>query len=301
MMSFSIIKRSIQTKIFHPIQHTRSLLAWKRWYRSPWLSFVGLPIIFGNAIPKSGSKLLQQLLRGFGAIGPFVEIGSGPIRMITMEGRQRSESELLADLKGLRLGDIALGYLRATPEHLNFFRKAQQLPSPKWAHYFIYRDPRDLLVSQVYYATDIYVDHALHEYYNRLPNMDERLKAVIKGIYEDEKVNRPGIADQYARFMAWLNFPAVMPVRFEDLIQNRTQTIYAMLDHLETAGYIIPFDRQTAIEKIMLAIDPKHSPTFRKGVVGDWRAHFTDEHKRLFKETAGDLLIQLGYEQNNDW
>jgi hypothetical protein len=294
-MPFTLIQRAVQTRILHPARHVRALLAWKR------VSFAGLPIIFGNAIPKSGSKLLQQLLRGFGAIGPFVEIGSGPIRMITMDGRQRSEAEILADLGHLRAGDIALGYLRATPEHLSFFAQAQQKASPAWAHYFIYRDPRDLLVSQVYYATEIYEDHALHDYYNRLPNMDERLKAVIQGIYEDEKASRPGIADQYARFMAWLNFPAVMPVRFEDLIQDRPHTISAMLDHLEVTGYKIPLDRQVAIEKVIQAIDPKRSPTFRKGVVGDWRNHFTDEHKRLFKETVGDLLIRLGYENNNDW
>jgi hypothetical protein len=294
-MPLTSIKRAVQTKILHPARHARTLLAWKR-YR-----FAGLPVIFGNAIPKSGSKLLQQLLRGFGAVGPFVEIGSGPIRMITMGGRQRSADEVLADLGSLRAGDIALGYLRATPEHLSFFTQAQQKALPAWAHYFIYRDPRDLLVSQVFYATEIYEEHALHEYYNRLPNMDERLKAVIQGIHEDEKANRPGIADQYARFTAWLGFPAVMSVRFEDLIQNRSQTINTILDHLETTGYKIPLDRQTAIEKIMHAIDPKRSPTFRKGVVGDWRSHFTEEHKRLFKETAGDLLIQLGYEKNNNW
>jgi quinol monooxygenase YgiN len=290
-----LIKRAIQTHILHPARHARALLAWKR-YR-----FTGLPVIFGNAIPKSGSKLLQQLLRGFAAVGPFVEIGSGPIRMITIDGRQRSSAEVLADLGGLRAGDIALGYLRATPEHLAFFTQAQQNASPRWAHYFIYRDPRDLLVSQVYYATEIYADHALHEFYNRLPDMDARLTAVIQGIHEDEKANRPGIADQYSRFIAWLNFPGVLPVRFEDLIQNRAQTINAMLDHLEAAGYRIPLDRQAAIDRVSRSIDPKRSPTFRKGVVGDWREHFTTEHKRLFKESAGDLLVQLGYEKNNDW
>jgi hypothetical protein len=294
-MRYTFMKRAVQTGIVHPARHARALLAWKR-YR-----FTGLPVIFGNAIPKSGSKLLQQLLRGFGAVGPFVEISSGPIRMITMEGRQRSTDEVLTDLGNLRAGDIALGYLRATPEHMSFFTQARQNSSPAWAHYFIYRDPRDLLVSQVFYATNLYEGHALHDYYNRLPNMDERLKAVIQGIYEDEKANRLGIADQYARFVDWLNTPAVMSVRFEDLINNRPQTIGNMLDHLEATGYKIPLDRQTAIDKVMRSIDPKRSPTFRKGVVGDWRSHFTEEHKRLFKETAGDLLIQLGYEQNNDW
>lgn len=39
----------------------------------------------------------------------------------------------------------------------------------------------------------------------------------------------------------------------------------------------------------------------RKGVAGDWKNHFEEEHKQFFKDKYGSLLIQLGYEQNNDW
>ncbi len=39
----------------------------------------------------------------------------------------------------------------------------------------------------------------------------------------------------------------------------------------------------------------------RKGVTGDWRNHFTAEDKKLFKDLAGDLLIKLGYEKDNNW
>jgi len=49
------------------------------------------------------------------------------------------------------------------------------------------------------------------------------------------------------------------------------------------------------------SIDPKRSPTFRGGRVGDWRNHFTDEHKTLFKSLAGDTLIRLGYETSHNW
>ncbi len=53
--------------------------------------------------------------------------------------------------------------------------------------------------------------------------------------------------------------------------------------------------------KIETFIDPHRSPTFRKGKIGGWRESFTDEHKHLFKEIAGDLLIRLGYEADFDW
>lgn len=39
----------------------------------------------------------------------------------------------------------------------------------------------------------------------------------------------------------------------------------------------------------------------RKGVAGDWINHFDEADKTVFKEIAGDLLIRLGYEQDNSW
>lgn len=40
---------------------------------------------------------------------------------------------------------------------------------------------------------------------------------------------------------------------------------------------------------------------YRKGVPGDWKNHFEDEHVRAFKERYNDLLLKLGYEDDPDW
>jgi len=40
---------------------------------------------------------------------------------------------------------------------------------------------------------------------------------------------------------------------------------------------------------------------FRKGVAGDWRSVFTERDKAIYKEIAGDVLIELGYEKDNNW
>ena len=39
----------------------------------------------------------------------------------------------------------------------------------------------------------------------------------------------------------------------------------------------------------------------RKGVAGDWKNHFRDEDRALFKEVAGEALIALGYAEDMDW
>ena len=42
---------------------------------------------------------------------------------------------------------------------------------------------------------------------------------------------------------------------------------------------------------------------FRKGggKSGDWRNHFNYESAMVYKEYAGDLLLTLNYEKNEDW
>ncbi|MGK7955891.1 MAG: sulfotransferase domain-containing protein [Crocosphaera sp.] len=40
---------------------------------------------------------------------------------------------------------------------------------------------------------------------------------------------------------------------------------------------------------------------YRKGVAGDWKNHFNDEHIKLFKNKYGRLLIKLGYEKDENW
>jgi hypothetical protein len=58
---------------------------------------------------------------------------------------------------------------------------------------------------------------------------------------------------------------------------------------------------EAVIQALEASIDPQKSPTFRSGKTGEWKKYFTDEHKQLFKDVAGDLLIRLGYEQSNAW
>jgi hypothetical protein len=99
----------------------------------------------------------------------------------------------------------------------------------------------------------------------------------------------------------WLEQKNVMCIRFEDLINNRDVTLNAMLDEVEKTGYKIPTPREEAIKIFVDAIQPKKSHTFRSGKTGGWREHFADEHKKLFKEVAGDLLVKLRYENTNDW
>jgi len=276
-------------KFLRPAGKTaQAILRWKR------LSFRDAPPIFGNSKPKSGSHLLLQILNGFTRIMPYKFVQSDPVRTIEKRGRRKSDEEILRELKRIPRGVIGWGYVEASPENVAF------LCQPHRVNYFIYRDPRDMLVSQVYFATDMYEEHGMHEFYNSLPDFGERLKVAITGIDRDG-LYMVSVKQRYASVFEWLEQPHVMCIRFEDLIQNRDTTLDAMLDEVESIGYKIPTPREKALSTLVKAIQPKKSRTFRSGKTGGWREHFTDAHKNLFKDVTGDLLVRLGYETDNDW
>ena len=157
-----------------------------------------------------------------------------------------------------------------------------------------------MLVSQVFFATDMHEEHGMHAFYNSLPDFGERLKVAITGIDRDG-LKMVSVRQRYEGVFEWLEQPGVMCIRFEDLIDDRDATLNAMLDEVEKTGFQIPTPRERALGILIDAINPEKSHTFRSGKTGGWCEHFTDEHKALFKDVAGDLLIGLGYEANNDW
>jgi len=267
---------------------SQAILRWKR------LSFEDAPPVFGNSKPKSGSHLLLQILNGFTRIMPYRYVEADPVRTIEKEGRRKTREEILGELKQIPRGVIGWGYVEASPENVTL------LCQPDRVNYFIYRDPRDLLVSQVFFATDMQEEHGMHEYYNSLSDLGERLKVAITGI-DRAGLYMVSVKQRYEGVFQWLEQKDVMCIRFEDLINNRNATLDAMLDEVESTGYKIPTSREKALSVLVNAIQPKKSHTFRSGKTGGWKEHFTEEHKKLFKEVAGDLLVRLGYEKGNDW
>jgi sulfotransferase family protein len=266
----------------------QAILRWKRF------SFHEAPPVFGNSKPKSGSHLLLQIINGFSRVMPYKYVAADPVRTITTEGRRRTKAEILNDLKHVPNGVIGWGYVEATEENVSFLTSAGRV------NYFIYRDPRDLLVSQVFFATDMHEEHGMHDYYNSLPDISARLKFAITGI-DQEGLKMVSVKQRYDGVFQWLEQKHVLCLRFEDLINDRNRTLSAMLDEVEKTGYKIPTPREKALEILIESIQPKKSHTFRAGKTGGWKTYFTEEHKKLFKDVAGDLVVRLGYEKNNDW
>jgi len=252
------------------------------------------PAVLGNAMPKSGSHLIIQVLRGLTRVGPFVNPGFPPVNR-TENNRNLSEDQILANIYGMLPGDIRYGYIQAREPFIS------ALTRPGMATVFVYRDPRDMIVSHVFYATEIYPGHALHEYYTqKLTTMEERINAAITGLDIDGLKMR-SISGRYEAYLGWMDRPEVLCLRFEDLILHQEAAITRLLEYLERRGFSPKLHAEQAVALIRKAIQPVRSGTFRKGQPGNWREHFTERNKQVFKDAAGDLVIRLGYEKDFSW
>jgi hypothetical protein len=236
-------------------------------------------------------------VRGFAQLGPVMYSGLPATTMFdAFSGERLSEEAVAAQLNRLQDGDIGYGHVFAEPGLV------AALCRPGVVSYFIYRDPRDVVVSHVHYVTEIWTSHVHHDYYaNKLQNFDDRLRVSILGRPELTEIDFPGIHQRFAPYLGWQERAEVLSLRFEDFVEHKGETLERILSHALERGFGISTERGRALEILEKAIDPEQSPTFRSGKVGGWRQHFTPEHTALFKEVTGDLLVRLGYENDMDW
>jgi hypothetical protein len=254
----------------------------------------GWPVLLGISFPKSGTHLLDQILLGFARVAPFsLRLQSFYAEYEGESGRKRAPEAALSWLDSLGPRDVASAHLFARPEAV------ARVCSPKFIPYFIFRDPRDVAVSHVFYVTEMEPNHVHHAYYAALPDFDTRLKVSILG-RPDAEVEFPDIAARFAPYLGWLDLPEVQAIHFEELVEDRRAALNRIADHFLRRAPL-PAPRNTILEALEASINPARSPTFRSGKTGEWRKHFTPEHKRAFKDAAGDLLIRLGYEKDNKW
>ncbi len=95
-------------------------------------------------------------------------------------------------------------------------------------------------------------------------------------------------------------------VRYEDLLEQPEEEVKRLLEFLGADA------NERAVRRCVSAASferlaggrkrgQEAASFFRKGIAGDWKNVFTEQEKQDFKAVAGDLLIELGYEENNDW
>ena len=152
---------------------------------------------------------------------------------------------------------------------------------------FIYRDPRDVLVSEANYFHRPEVSF-IHGYLANL-SLHERLLRMI-----DDPWLVGSIRKRMADFVAWLDLPNVIPISFEELVGAagggddivQRKLVWSVQLKLQAEGQP---------EAIARRLYDGSSPTFHTGRIGSWRQHFDQELRRRFAQLPQDFMQRYGY------
>ncbi len=172
--------------------------------------------------------------------------------------------------------------------------KSHELPGsalhPFEANYIhMLRDGRDVVVSKYFFEKDFCVNNGIIS--NFKFSLDEYVEKTAK---------------EWATYVeSWLE-QNVLKCRYEELLSSPEEVTRALLAALgyscseQSVRDAVAANNKEAFKK---SLDKAfvHNTFVRKGVSGDWANHFTEKNKNSFKSIAGDLLVRLGYETNNDW
>lgn len=96
-------------------------------------------------------------------------------------------------------------------------------------------------------------------------------------------------------------------IRYEDFLADGENTLARLLEFLGARADETTVKRCIRASSFEVASDNRRqgeedpSSFFRKGIAGDWKNVFTEENKRDFKAGAGQLLVTLGYENDENW
>jgi len=172
--------------------------------------------------------------------------------------------------------------LEKTPTNVEYVSYIRDL-FPKCKLIAIHRDGRDVVVSDQFFQTE--VQGAIHWDF----------EAAVNAWREAMLAQRQAAAEH-----------EIFSVSYEELHSDPTGTLRRLLGQLGLPASDDLVDDMLNLSSFRFRTgrdsgQESRRSFDRKGVVGDWRNHFTDEQKERFKRIAGDLLIELGYERDHGW
>jgi hypothetical protein len=156
------------------------------------------------------------------------------------------------------------------------------------------RDLRDVLIANVYSKWD-----KMGNLLGNEASFDTRLLYAIQ--YPEFMENHNTYLNA-KRAVPFLKDKTILVTRFEELVGEKgggsdrlqRETLLKIVNHLHLT-------RSKEILKEIKETLFGSTVTFRKGQIGEWKTHFKQIHKDAFKEKYGDLLIEMGYEKDNNW
>lgn len=231
--------------------------------------------IYVNSIHKCGTHLLTKaitLLTGQTQLYAGQIIDKAPEKF----DREKDETNIIKLLKYMPNNEFLQCHMRYSLELENDLRKNN------YKVFFIYRDPRDRVVSEAYWAKQ------------NNKHTDKTISEIISNLI---KITN----GHYKNFLGWKKSNIVCTLKFENLVgpNGGGNAELQKIEIKKICKYL--GIKSKKLEEYCINNLWGDSHTFRKGEIGNWKKHFTKEQKSEFKRLNGKLLIELGYEKDYNW
>jgi hypothetical protein len=237
-----------------------------------------------NSIPKSGTYLLVELAKhmGFADIGFHLNTDFVERRTTDEKSEQPRPMPSILQVAGLKSGQCAPGHL-----HYSFALENFLMSRSEYRMLFIIRDPRDLVISWVdfVYSSSAYRSTAWNEYCQKQANIsyptdEARISSSIDGL----------LGMGLDRFMPWINSPACLTVKFEDLYPEISSgkagpTVDRIASYLDCSSIDVGG-----------VLGAGRTASNRPDKVGVYKRRMTKTHLERIEQTDFQkLVIQFGY------
>lgn len=168
----------------------------------------------------------------------------------------------------------------------------------------IIRDPRDMIISSTFYhqkSKESWL-HVSKKEFNGL-TYQEKINSFDtfeeKAIFEINNSAGNNILDIKKWDYSNDNF---LEVKYEEVIQDyNLQKFHDIFEFLGFHGEFIPDLLRISWKNSLFSGEVKSNKHVRSGDARQYQKHFTPKLKKEFKNEFGDLLVKLGYEENNNW
>jgi len=268
-------------------------------------------IPMANALPKSGTNLLQKLFELLGykydklGIAESLILGKHYLLRQLIRGAKFEKNSLYIGfyapvpvsarwlnwrLTRVKPGNYISGHCNYS-ERLDFILKKNNV---KVIH--IIRDPRDVLVSHAHFFAQK-KDYFLYPILSNL-SFEERIRITLKGGYfEKYKLYINSFRSALENLLLWKKSDNCLIVKFEDLIgekgggtkEKQFKTIKDILLFIERIDLI------NNIENVAIRLYGG-THTFRKGKKGVWKEELSESIITEINSLIGDVILNLGYE-----
>lgn len=249
------------------------------------------PLLFVAGLPKSGTSWLESMLASYPGYQNLVIPEA-----VQYELQRGGSHDFELPFGTVDRFEKALAVLKL---HVHgSAHNVQLLHQAEVPYVVLYRDLRDVAVSHYFYVRQTPWHPEYEDYADR--SVEEGIRHFGRTLLPD--------------FVAWIQSwrkrrdpDLSLELRYEDLLVDTVGEFRDVAFHFGLDSSFSAVERIVAEHSFENMSNGRsrgeqdETSFVRKGVAGDWQHHFTDDLRTLFKETVGDILIDLGYESDRAW